>query len=88
MASESNEYNRSFRVSSFTIWSLVFFEIFLIALSAITLKNVFDKDSMLYEIINLRSFKNHMTGVVNDVGALAILDSLKYNDKFFAKKKK
>jgi hypothetical protein len=82
MASESNEYNRSFRVSSFTIWSLVFFEIFLIALSAITLKNVFDKDSMLYEIINLRSYKNHMTGIANDVGALAILDSLKYSDKF------
>ena len=92
MASESNEYNRSFRVSSFTIWSLVFFEIFLIALSAITLKNVFDKDSMLYEIINLRSYKNHMTGIANDVGALAILDSLKYSDKFlinyFEKNKK
>tara|TARA_B100000214_G_scaffold363998_1_gene330091 strand:+ start:167 stop:847 length:681 start_codon:yes stop_codon:yes gene_type:complete len=82
MASESNEYNRSFRVSSIAIWSLVFFEIFLIALSAITIKNAIDKDSMLYEIINLRSFKNHMTGIANDIGALAILDSLKYNDKF------
>ncbi|OUW60155.1 MAG: hypothetical protein CBD58_05135 [bacterium TMED198] len=82
MASESNEYNRSFRVSSIAIWFLVLFEIFLIVLSAITIKNAFDKDSMLYEIINLRSYKNHMTGIANDVGALAILDSLKYNDKF------
>ena len=92
MASESNEYNRSFRVSSLFLWALALFEIILIALSAFTVKNVFDKDSMLYEIINLRSYKNHMTGIAKDIDALAILDSLKYNDKFlinyFEKNKK
>ena len=92
MASESNEYNRSFRVSSLFLWALVLFEIILISLSVVTIKNAFDKESMLYEIINLRSYKNHMTGITKDIGALAILDSLKYNDKFlinyFEKNKK
>ena len=87
IASDKDDYGKSFRVSSFFLKLLSFFGIIIIFLAVIGFLRFIGKDKLIYELKELRSFKHQAGQLIKDVHA--ITDSTgKYElmlSEFFAK---
>ncbi|MBT5078200.1 MAG: hypothetical protein HOM61_04755, partial [Candidatus Marinimicrobia bacterium] len=66
IASDKDEYGKSFRVSSVFFKALAFFGIIIIILSTIGFLRLIGKDELTHELSELRSFKLQAEQLIKD----------------------
>jgi hypothetical protein len=71
IASEKDEYGKSFRVSSVYFKALAFFGIVIIILSTIGFLRLIGEDELTHELSKLKSFKFQAEGLIKDVHSIS-----------------
>ena len=71
IASDKDEYGKSFRVSLIFFKMLAFFGIVIIVLSTIGFLRLIGKDELTHELSELRSFKHQARQLIKDVHSIS-----------------
>ena len=71
IASDKDEYGKSFRVSLVFLKTLAFFGIIIIILSTFGFLRLIGKDKLTHELSELRSFKHQAEQLIKDVHSIS-----------------